>query len=321
MNLVKKILIIIFGFGSLAFAIYQTILFHRLEASISDFQIESRNNYLNFDASLGRARIRIDESGALLDSLSKSLPKDIRADLNAQKSELAELMTAKFELNKTGGGEVRARVVSVSPVIVSSDHVVEPVSVSKCNEDDKVYQWSFNDWRFDGTLTSKCRDGEKGNFTYNLHQKFDLLGVTTSEGSRYVKLYELDEHGERGKEPLKVVSFDVVRKAPDENRFYWWDPHLNLGVGGQVSLKTFEPFPSVEADVSLMGYGKTENDLLFQFLRVGVSGSSEGPSLMGCPASYNVGDPLPLLSNLWIGPCYFQRVNGSSVGLDIGAQL
>ncbi len=155
--------------------------------------------------------------------------------------------------------------------------------------------------------------GGPGKFEYELNQKFELVQVSGDDDSSYINLYELDADGKRLPKAT-VEKFNVFKKAPQLDQFYWWAPHLDIA--GSVN---HERALGGEMAVSFMGYGKTTNDLSWRFLRGGAVYSSDIGAVL-CPVSYNVGEPLPLLSNVWLSPCY-QYLNDHGVSLSVGAQL
>ena len=156
--------------------------------------------------------------------------------------------------------------------------------------------------------------GQEGDFHYKLNQRFELVEVQGDDESYYMKLYELDSEGKQYGEALHTEQFAVVQRAKTIDKFIAWAPHLDIALG-----INHEQQPGAEAAISLMGYGKTDNDLSWRFIRGGVVYSSHLGAVL-CPVSYNVGGPLPLLSNVWVNPC-FQYLDGYGASLSVGAQL
>ena len=54
--------------------------------------------------------------------------------------------------------------------------------------------------------------------------------------------------------------------------------------------------------ISFMSYGKTADDMIWRFIRIGVGAAGSDFSLTLSPAMFNLGKILPLVSNLWITP-------------------
>lgn len=270
-----------------------------------------------FDAALGRAESKIDTTGELIKALAKNIPEDIRRDLDERNAEIISITRARFGGSSAGGG--RASIVSAptedrrSGEVRSVEAKVEgspAETLSVCNRGPFI--WGLKDWRLDGTLTSMC--GEPGDFKYKLTQKFELVEASGDDGSHYLKLYELDPEGKHFGEALHTESFVVIERAKAVEKFFVWAPHLDIA-GGINHEARF----GAEAAISFMGYGKTSNDLSWRFLRGGVVYSGDIGAVV-CPVSYNVGEPLPLLSNVWLSPCY-QYLDNHGASISVGAQL
>ncbi len=140
-------------------------------------------------------------------------------------------------------------------------------------------------------------------FGYNYELKLKLLGelvqTTTESGSvnHYLTMWELDDQGKKvGK--FQLTKFDVVVNDNRVGKFFWFAPHLDLGIVGGFDG---QPVLGGSVGVSLSGYGYTKNDLSFRFARVGMT-LAENPGLELSPVLFNLGGPIPLVSNIWIGP-------------------
>ena len=105
--------------------------------------------------------------------------------------------------------------------------------------------------------------------------------------------------------PINIDSANFKEIRPVGNQMFWFDPHLDFGLGW--STNTFGP----ELGVSLSGYGITKNDLIFRGPEIGVGFSWNNNNATNTqsktwafvePIEFNVGRYLPLLSNVWMGP-------------------
>ena len=287
----------------------------RLNQAITDLKTESKIQGRRFDAALGRAEVKIDTTGKILDRLAIDIPEQVRRDLDEHNAEIISIATATFRGSSSGGG--RAYIVpsrssgngSREVSGAESKDSSESISVAGPAE----FTWKFSDWRFDATLKAHC--GEEGEFNYVLNQQFELVQTSGDDGSHYVQLYELGADGKHYGSPLKTESFNVVRKPEQLERFFVWAPHIDVALGANLGLA-----PQGELGLSAMGYGKTENDLSWKVIRAGVEYDAFHVGGILCPGSYNIGDPLPVVSNIWLSPCYvYDGVHGASVS--IGASL
>jgi hypothetical protein len=70
-----------------------------------------------------------------------------------------------------------------------------------------------------------------------------------------------------------------------------------------------------------MSYGKTNVDMDWQFLTVGLG--SDGDDFYGFlePVSWNIGKPLPLVDNLFVGPAVSYDFSDSSIGGGINFRI
>lgn len=301
--LVTTILVVVSSF--LVWSNYQ------LRNAVETLGRESQESALRFDEVLGRASVKIDDTGLALKELEKGLSKAVREDLKDHGAEVIAVTRASLTGDSRGGG--RAVVVSVSPQgeRPSSIPGAPPSStvLGVAGECDREFTWELKDWRFEGTLKAVC--GKEGDFHYRLRQHFELVEAEGSNGSRYLAVYELDSNGKHFGEALHVEQFAVIKKNLSPERFHVWAPHLDIagGISNQGSVQG-------EIGLSLMGYGESDVDLTWRFIRGGVSYAGDGWGGVACPASYNVGAPLPLVSNIWITPCYkYDGQNGASISI------
>ena len=78
----------------------------------------------------------------------------------------------------------------------------------------------------------------------------------------------------------------------------WYSPRLGFtAIAGQdVAIGTH---------LSLFSYGKTKVDSDWQFLSFGVAAGEDYEMAFVTPFKYNIGKPLPLLENLFVGPTVY----------------
>ena len=158
---------------------------------------------------------------------------------------------------------------------------------------------------------------------YNLHIRLEgqFIQSYTKSGAinHYLNLWEVDEKGERlGK--FEVKSFEVIVQKPENKSFFLWSPRLDAGafIGSSFDLKLTS---GASIGFSTSGYGYTKNDLSWRFLRLGVDFSDSKVGLSLSPALYNVGNVLPLVSNLFLGPYVSfnsQQIGGAGLNLSVG---
>ncbi len=109
---------------------------------------------------------------------------------------------------------------------------------------------------------------------------------------------------------IDVTKNRFVEEYPESK--FRFNPNLFLGLdfGTYVSNPEFEAIPSL--GVSLFSYGKTKVLPTWTFLGLGVGYEMNGRNLVFVlsPVDYNLGDVLPLVKNLYIGPAVGYDING-----------
>lgn len=166
----------------------------------------------------------------------------------------------------------------------------------------------YSDDRIDIT-TALFTIQDKSNLTlpsyqtgYSLHLKLRGQIVETinpkGEKNTYAELYEIDKDGnDKGK--FQLTNFTTVSNDQRKKHFQLWNPHIDAGVIGGFN-GALQLGGSI--GVSVMSYGLTDNDLTWRFIRPGVALTGKGAAIDFSPVLYNIGEPLPLVSNLWVGP-------------------
>lgn len=156
--------------------------------------------------------------------------------------------------------------------------------------------------------------------TYPQTYELNVVETENKDGTfnKYAELYfyndQMEEvRGERFK--LNVDNIEWAKVERKEKFFDWWNPRLSL----TGSVATNGIYPSLS--LSAMSYGKTTVDMDWQFLTVGLG--SDGESLFGHfePVSWNIGKPLPLVDNLFVGPAVSYDFNEAEVGGGINFRI
>jgi len=99
-----------------------------------------------------------------------------------------------------------------------------------------------------------------------------------------------------------------------------FNPKLNLGVQfGAVANPPAHAEVTPNVDITLFSFGKSKENPSWTFLGVGAgyATQTQAPVLTVAPVRYNVGEPLPLMNNLHLGPSVSLDVDGN-IGIYIG---
>ena len=131
---------------------------------------------------------------------------------------------------------------------------------------------------------------------------------------------------------IDVLSSDFLQ-TPPKSKMFWLNPivDVNAFAGGRVlgfadgrgrpdDLLAF----GADVGLSLSSYGETKVDSWFRFFRFGAGYDAERQAghFSFAPVAFNVGKPLPLITNLYITPqVAIDTAGGLSVNIGIGPQF
>lgn len=269
--------------------------------------LETRNSELmQANLEIGRANTKIADANALVSKLSDQIKDEIK-QRKAILTLYAELET-RYEAEKK-------KVKTITKILYKDNYVDLPKGKLYFRAEDGTYEevksirYSYKDFRIDieGDAIEKT-------ISYKLHQRFRATFVESQlpggGKNHYAELYEMDDESKDvGK--MKLDRFDVYRSEDLPAKIWWWNPKLDLMIGGGIShIANF--IWVVDLGLSISGYGTTSDDLKWRFFRIGTGFTAEGFSLTFSPAQYNIAKNLPLLSNVWVSP-YVGRDFGQSV--------
>lgn len=118
---------------------------------------------------------------------------------------------------------------------------------------------------------------------------------------------------------VKINSDNFTQEYPSPS-FSFWNPRLYLGIDGGVNVNQVHGELTPNIGVAFMSYGKykTAPDLTFLQVGVGYGTDSKRPQAVITPITYNVGQHIPLMSNLHVGPTLQLGTNGD---ITVGAGL
>lgn len=122
--------------------------------------------------------------------------------------------------------------------------------------------------------------------------------------------------------PVKIASNQFEQEYPSP-KFSFWNPRLYLGIDGGINVTTVRGEVTPNVSLGIMSYGKFKNqpDLSILQLGVGYGIDSKTPQLMVTPITYNIGQHIPLMTNLHVGPTLQVGTNGDVTiggGLRVG---
>lgn len=173
---------------------------------------------------------------------------------------------------------------------------------------------------------------------YEVYKRnFKLVTVVGKEDSGQLTFHHKLEYTVPDKDPNKTYNINILSsdylQVPQKNKMFWLNPVLDVDFfcGGLVYGFASGPgradtilSTGVDVGLSLSSYGETKADSLFRFFRLGVGYDAERRAgrLSVAPLLYNVGKPLPLLTNLYLAPMVaVDTAGGLTVNLGLGLQL
>lgn len=147
----------------------------------------------------------------------------------------------------------------------------------------------------------------------------NVLGVDENDRHYVYSKFSIETNGK--KYDLKINEAKFVEEYPSSS--FRFNPALFLGLDGGVYLKNpdWEVTPNLQ--MALFSYGRTKRTSDWTFLGVGAGYqiNNDTFSLMMSPVNYNVGQHLPLVNNIFVGPSlsYDFKSNFSvSLGMRVG---
>jgi len=143
----------------------------------------------------------------------------------------------------------------------------------------------------------------------------NVVSVDKEGRSNYHTQVKVSSNGEEVVVP--VDSAQYVEKYPEAS--FMFNPRLYFGVDGGVMASRISgtPVDSVgevtpNMHVALFSHGKTKLDMNWTFLGIGVGYETQNQSVgfLISPVNYNIGKPLPLVENVFLGPTISLDVKG-----------
>jgi hypothetical protein len=111
----------------------------------------------------------------------------------------------------------------------------------------------------------------------------DVIAETTMKNDTIEAYRGLDK-------PLSIESVEWVERS----KRWMFNPRLSLGMN-----VSDEPYPSL--GLTWFSYGRTKRDMDWKFLNMGF-GYNDNFHLFLAPVEYNLGNHIPIIENLFIGP-------------------
>ena len=155
---------------------------------------------------------------------------------------------------------------------------------------------------------------------HDLQFKTNIIETTDDDGNpkRYAEAWVENHWSTLGKEAdgsytkfpvdLKITNW---AKRVDKDKKFWYNPRLGFtGIASDTM--------AVGLHLGLFSYGTTKADSDWQFMSFGLAASNDTELAFFTPVKYNIGKPLPLMDNLFIGPTgYLDSDSDYNFGISI----
>jgi hypothetical protein len=156
--------------------------------------------------------------------------------------------------------------------------------------------------------------------TYPVEFTADVIETQKNDGT-YNRYVELNAENNQMKEtkgnkyPIKLTDVKWAKAELKTKYFSFFNPRL--GLSGVFTDEFFAP----SLDLSLMSYGKTNVDMDWRFLTVGIgAANTDGDNKIAfsfTPVQWNFGKAVPLINNAFIGPTVGWHDGQSSFGVSV----
>jgi len=239
-------------------------------------------------------------------------------DKKSTKETLDELGKVKAELEQTRELLKRAS---------DSKYVAKDESKDKLSyEFKKIYAKDYEGAEFPTAWAMFYPNQTEDKFwktgTYPLEYNIRVIETENPDGkfNRYAEVFVMNNQMKetKGKEfKLKVTDIKWEKFEQKEKSFSWWNPRIAFG--GIINADGV----TTGINLSTTSYGRTKRDMDWRFLTFGLgvikddSGSWRGVASFE-PLSWNIGNALPIIENVFVGPVGTIDTNSiTNVGVQI----
>lgn len=239
---------------------------------------------------------------ALIDKLSKenSIALDALKESNKKVDEITTIVTKIRDEAKIDAGD--EYVDSEIDTRTFYEYVVKikdakgkdlPIGVVRVHPFIDKDRWTWQPFPID--LHTNVLKVERGP-----HNSISEVAVETYFTNEFVK-------SSKGEKYYFNSDIDWAKREDDFKRFMF---NLRLGFTGNVTNESVSP----GVDLSLASYGRTGRDLDWRFLTIGVGYDNEDVFGYLYPIQYNIGNFIPLIENLYVGPLIGLSTKGTNFG-------
>lgn len=178
---------------------------------------------------------------------------------------------------------------------------------------------------------------KKAPWSYNVYQReYKLITAVSKKDSGQLVFHHNLEYSvpEKSNQTYKVnLISSEYKQTPTPNQMFWLNPKLdgNFFIGGNVygfAQGPGRPFTilsmGLDLGLTLSSYGETKVDSWFRLFRfsLGYNIERRAGHFAFAPIAFNLGKPLPLLTNLYLSPQVgLDTAGGLTVNMGTGVQF
>jgi hypothetical protein len=307
--------------------------------SLSDENQKLRSEIVEFKQ-LTDTLVRSSNKWATKDDLKEQLKNLLgKEDLKALENDMSSLDSRLSAVGRTVG-TIKRKVASIessdrvgpenpNPVICEDGKLVDIHGYTK-----KAQIKEIKDSNEAPLAEVEFNAAKKKPWSYEIYKRnYRLVTVVGRKESGQLTFHHKLEYSILGKHyKVNLLSSDYMQVSL-KSKMFWLNPKLDLNffVGGNVH--GFAQGPGrpeslvslgVDVGLSLSSYGETEVDSWFRLFRfsVGYNAERQAAHFSFAPFAFNIGKPLPLLTNLYLTPQLgIDTAGGLTVNLGVGPQF
>lgn len=135
-------------------------------------------------------------------------------------------------------------------------------------------------------------------------REYHVSNVVGTDENQKISVYSKFAVKVDGKTYDVPIKTAVTQQVYPTAKFSVFNPRLFLSTNSGVGVRTVQGEFTPSVNVGIMSYGKYKTQPDFSVLQVGVGFGvvSRKPQVLVSPGAYNVGQHIPLMRNLYIGP-------------------
>lgn len=232
---------------------------------------------------------RVEFSNKLLEQKIEQLDKRILEVANARNQDIVEIGNMVASLRQDMSEQIGSYYKDKNDP--SKDYVETVIKKKMPDNSELPVGWAMYSPNIEGD-----EKWTTGTYPMKVHTKV-AIGENEDRSDAYVESYITSDvfNADKGKKfPLTVDTVEWV-KAPPKEKTWMYNPRISLGFGVASDV-----FGSLE--VSFFSYGRSKGDMDWRFLGIGAGVSDDNEYLYVVPASYNIGNHIPLVDNIFVSP-------------------